>query len=124
MDVGTLTGCGALGLSLVAFVVERACARAKRLVGLEVRVNVVETKLEPLWKDVSFAAVQAAASLLHSPDNELGLDEFIDRMREGMLTAVERAEFIRLLRAVCETGPTAGKRHAADVLLREQLRHA
>lgn len=117
MSVDGWVGLGTAALGVVASI-------ALWVLGLERRVVKLETQIEPLWRDVSFAAVQAATSLLHSPENELGLDEYIDRFNAGTLDAQQTQEFRRLLQAVRDVGPTLLKRHAADILLREIDRRA
>lgn len=117
--VGMITGVLALVASVGFWMLDRRRARQDEVANLDKRLVKVETQIELLLRDVSFAAVQAATQLLHSPENELGLDEYIDRFNAGTLRREDAQEFIVLLKRVRESEPSPVKRHAADVLLRE-----
>lgn len=125
--IGSITGVLALVVTVALWSADRARSRRAtmlaevadvkaRLIQVETQIR---TQLEPLWKQVRFASVHAASALLHSPDNELGLDRYIEKFMQGDLGHDETLEFIRLLEGVRVSGPTESKRFAADVLLRE-----
>lgn len=120
--IAVVMGAVSLVVSVVGWVGSRLRRAAQRVATIENRLTTVETKLEPLWRDVSFAAMHAAANLLHSPDNELGLDRYIEKFVAGEIAEPELRQFVELLQGVRDKGPTASKRYAADILLREIAR--
>lgn len=100
----------ALFVSLATTLAGRGQATERRLVTLE-------TKVELMFRDVSFAAAFAATSTLHREDDGHRLDALIDKFRAGTLTRDDLVEFVKRLRAVENSGQ-AHEREAAEVLLR------
>lgn len=83
----------------------------------ERRITQLETKVDLMFKDVSFAAAFAATSTLHREDDRNRLDALIERFRAGGLTREDLAEFVVRLRWV-EAHGEAHEQEAAEVLLR------
>jgi len=131
--IGAATGVLALLASVTFWLADRRrtqrrengeleAGRQARIEAIDKRLIKVEAQteqLEPLWRDIRFAAVHAATSLLHSPADEYGLDALIDKFRNGTLEPQETQEFAMRLKRVKESNLTPRMRHAAEILLRE-----
>lgn len=104
-------------ISAAALLVALATTLSGRGQANERRLTALETKVELLFKDVSFAAAFAASATLHREDDRNRLDALIDKFRAGTLTRDDLVEFVRRLRLVEKAGQ-AHEREAAEVLLR------
>lgn len=86
--------------------------------GTERRITALETKVELMFKDVSFAAAFAARATLHHPTDRLRLDTLIELDQARQLTREQLAEFVDRLQEVRDNSEDPDEQHAADVLLR------
>lgn len=105
-----LTSAAAFALALFSTLSSRGQATERRITALE-------TKVDLMFRDVSFAAAFAATATLHREDDRNRLDALIDRYRAGQLTRDDLVEFVLRLRSVLQNGE-AHEKEAAEVLLR------
>jgi len=85
----------------------------------ERRLVSLETKVDLMFKDVSFAAAFAASSVLHREDNAHRMDELVDKFNHDQLTRADLLEFIDKLKQL-ENNENAKPldRRAAEVMQR------
>lgn len=83
-----------IGSAIAGFLLSAATA----FVINERRLTALETKVDLMFKDVSFAAAFAASNILHREDNAHNLDEFVDKFNHEQLTKEELLEFIKRLK--------------------------
>ena len=90
----------------------------------ERRLTQLETKVELMFKDVSFAAAFAATSVLHREDDRNRLDALVDKYRHGPLSAEDLVEFVKRLQVAAlgattpQGEPDLFTRRAAETMLR------
>lgn len=108
----------ALVVALVAFLHSRRREGVTDERTLLERVTRLETQMDLIYKDVSFAASFAAAATLHREDDANKVDEFIDKWRAHSLLLEEVPIFLEQLQRIAANGANETDRYAADIMIR------